>query len=474
MITVLPYIPSEITVHLGTPGSDAPNVTVTFPDYVKNVASSEIYPTWEPSALRSNILAIISYAANRVYTEYYRSRGYNFDITNSTAYDQKFVNGRNFFDSVVTIVDEIFNSYLRRQGFVEPLSASFCNGTTVTCDGMSQWGSQNLALQGYNSVEILQAYYGDNVEIVVGAPVQDIIPSYPGTPIRKGDISEYVVVIQVSLNRISQNYPAIPKVNPVNGIFEDSTEASVLEFQRIFDLAVDGIVGNATWYKLVYLYVGVNQLNDLQSQGQTFYALNWQPPETTLTVGSTGEKVGQLQHMLAVGAFFITSVPTVALTGVYGEDTRQSVEAFQQYSGMEQTGEVDTATWNAIYNTYMGIDQTVFANMPLFPFDNEPAPASTVAQLQSQLKAVSAMYPGLPQPSSSGQYDRRTQMCVAQTQSVLGLPRSGKVDPALKTALVKTISNSRYSTTTRFTQFPGFDIIFGMQDPASGGERCSV
>lgn len=135
MITVLPYIPSEITVHLGTPGSDAPNVTVTFPDYVKNVASSEIYPTWEPSALRSNILAIISYAANRVYTEYYRSRGYNFDITNSTAYDQKFVNGRNFFDSVVTIVDEIFNSYLRRQGFVEPLSASFCNGTTVTCDG---------------------------------------------------------------------------------------------------------------------------------------------------------------------------------------------------------------------------------------------------------------------------------------------------------------------------------------------------
>ncbi len=145
--------------------------------------------TWRParsippgsrSALRSNILAIISYAANRVYTEYYRSRGYNFDITNSTAYDQKFVNGRNFFDSVVTIVDEIFNSYLRRQGFVEPLSASFCNGTTVTCDGMSQWGSQNLALQGYNSVEILQAYYGDNVEIVVGAPVQDIIPSYPG------------------------------------------------------------------------------------------------------------------------------------------------------------------------------------------------------------------------------------------------------------------------------------------------------
>ncbi len=161
--------------------------------------------------------------------------GYNFDITNSTAYDQKFVNGRNFFDSVVTIVDEIFNSYLRRQGVCRAAFRLLCNGTTVTCDGMSQWGSQNLALQGYNSVEILQAYYGDNVEIVVGAPVQGYCPLLPPEPpIRKGDISEYVVVIQVSLNRISQNYPAIPKGQSGQRDFEDSTEASVLEFQRIF------------------------------------------------------------------------------------------------------------------------------------------------------------------------------------------------------------------------------------------------
>ena len=145
MATVIPYIPQRITVHLGPPSSDAANVTVSFSDYVKNVASSEIYPTWEDSALRANILAIVSFALNRVYTEFYRSRGYDFDITNSTAYDQFFVNGRSYFTNISRIVDDLFNDYLRRPGFVEPLAAKFCNGTTVTCEGLSQWGSQNLA-----------------------------------------------------------------------------------------------------------------------------------------------------------------------------------------------------------------------------------------------------------------------------------------------------------------------------------------
>ena len=156
MPTVIPYIPQRITVHLGTPNSDAENVTVSFPDYVKNVASSEIYPTWEESALRANILAIVSFAVNRVYTEFYRSRGYDFDITNSTAYDQYFVNGRSYFDSISRLVDDLFNDYLRRPGFVEPLAAKFCNGTTAICEGLSQWGSENLAQQGYTYDEILR------------------------------------------------------------------------------------------------------------------------------------------------------------------------------------------------------------------------------------------------------------------------------------------------------------------------------
>ena len=176
MPTVTPYIPEFITVHLGSPSSNAPNVTVSFSDYVKNVASSEIYPTWDESALRANILAIVSFALNRVYTEFYRSQGYDFEITNNTAFDQAFVSGRSYFDNISRLVDELFNDYLRRPGFVEPLAAQFCNGTTVTCQGLSQWGSQNLAQQGYSYDQILRSYYG-NVEIVPNAPIRGISSS---------------------------------------------------------------------------------------------------------------------------------------------------------------------------------------------------------------------------------------------------------------------------------------------------------
>ena len=202
MPAILPYVPRTITVHMGTPDQWAENVTVNFPDYVKNVASSEIYPTWEPAAIRANVLAIISFALNRVYTEFYPSRGYDFQITASTAYDQKFIRGRNIFENISQIVDEIFNDYIRRQGFVEPLSAKFCNGTTTTCDGLSQWGSQSLAQEGYGSMDILRYYYGDNIELVVDAPIQDIQSSYPGTPLRLGSVGQEVVIVQTMLNRI--------------------------------------------------------------------------------------------------------------------------------------------------------------------------------------------------------------------------------------------------------------------------------
>lgn len=245
MPTVLPFVPQQITVHLGAPSASAPNVTVPFSEYVKNVASSEIYPTWDESALRANILAIVSFALNRVYTEFYRSRGYDFDITNNTAYDQYFVNGRSYFSNISRLVDELFNDYLRRPGFVEPLAAKFCNGTTVTCEGLSQWGSQRLAQQGQNSTQILRNYYG-NVEIVPNAPIRGITSSYPGSPLRRGSTGPNVVVIQTELNRIAQNYPAIPKIANVDGIYGSRTEASVRAFQEIFDLTPDGIVGPAT------------------------------------------------------------------------------------------------------------------------------------------------------------------------------------------------------------------------------------
>ena len=365
MPTVIPYIPQRITVHLGSPSSYAANVTVPFADYVKNVASSEIYPTWDDSALRANILAIVSFALIRVYTEFYRSRGYDFDITNNTAYDQAFVNGRSYFENISRLVDELFNDYLRRPGFVEPLAAKFCNGTTVTCEGLSQWGSQNLAAQGYSSTQILRSYYG-NVEIVTNAPIRDITTSYPGTPLRLGSSGPSVVVIQVELNRISQNYPAIPKLSSTDGIFGSRTEASVKAFQRIFDLNPDGIVGPATWYALVRLYTAVTSLSELRSLGQQFYSINWQYPDP-LEQGDTGDKIRHLQYMLSVLSAFIPEIPPVAVDGIFGPATKNAVIAAQRRFGLPQTGAVDSATWDEIYDQFSGIENISLRNPETFP-----------------------------------------------------------------------------------------------------------
>ncbi len=368
MPTVVPFIPQNITVHLGAPSANAPNVTVSFSDYVKNVASSEIYPTWDESALRANILAIVSFALNRVYTEFYRSRGYDFDITSSTAYDQYFVNGRSFFDNVSRLVDELFNDYLRRPGFVEPLAAKFCNGTTVTCEGLSQWGSQNLAQQGYNSQQILRSYYG-NVETVLNAPIRGNRSSYPGTPLRRGSTGPNVVIVQSSINRIAQNYPAIPKISNVDGIYGSRTEASVRAFQEIFGLTPDGIVGPATWYALVRLYTAVTRLSELRSQGQQFYSINWSPPNA-LQVGSSGEKVRLLQYMLSTLSNFISEIPPVTVDGVYGNATRAAVLAAQRRFRLPETGVVDSTTWDEIYDQYSGIENTTLRNRENFPNSN--------------------------------------------------------------------------------------------------------
>lgn len=401
MPTVIPYIPQRITVHLGTPSSDAENVTVSFSDYVKNVASSEIYPTWDESALRANILAIVSFALNRVYTEFYRSRGYDFDITSSTAYDQFFVKGRSFFDNVSRLVDELFNDYLRRPGFVEPLAAKFCNGTTVTCEGLSQWGSENLAQQGYNSTQILRSYYG-NVEIVSNAPIRGYTSSYPGYALRRGTSGPSVVVIQTELNRISQNYPAIPKIPTVDGIFGSRTESSVKKFQEIFNLTPDGIVGPATWYALIRIYNAVTSLSELRSEGQRFYANSW-ALNNPIRQGETGIRVEHLQYMLSVLSAYIPSIPPLALDGIFGNATRAAVIAAQRRFGLPETGIVDSQTWDEIYDQFSGIENISFRNTETFPY---------------------------------------TQALAGQTP-----PRN------------------RYARTTTLTQFPGSDLRVGNQDP---------
>ncbi|MBS1383625.1 peptidoglycan-binding protein [Flavonifractor sp. DFI.6.63] len=383
---VRPYIPQQITVHLGSPNQAAENVTVSFPDYVKNVASSEIYPTWEPSAIRANILAIISFALNRVYTEYYPSRGFPFNITSSTAIDQKYIHGRDIFENISQAVDTIFNSYIRRRGFIEPLAAKFCNGTTTTCDGLSQWGSQELAQQGYNSVDILRHYYGDDIELVVNAPVSGVRASYPGFPLRRGMVGENVIRIQYMLNRISQDYPAIPKIpTPLNGQFDEATEQAVRRFQQIFSLTPDGVVGSGTWYKMVFLFVGITNLSELASEGQTVYQISYQS-SGQLSEGDRGEGVRTIQYLLSVIAEFYDTVPAPAIDGIYGPGTVRSVTAFQQTMGLPQNGVMDARTWEALYRAYEGITESVdrYTNVIPEAFRPEPGTTSGLTQFSGQ------------------------------------------------------------------------------------------
>ena len=379
-VTVTPYIPQTITVHTGPASQWAENVTVSFPDYIKNVASSEIYPTWPEAALRANILAQVSFALNRVYTEYYPSRGYDFDITGSTMNDQKFIKGRSTFENVDKLVDELLTTYIRRTGFVEPLSARFCNGTTVTCDGLSQWGSEKMAREGSSTMDILRHYYGNNIELVSNTPIKDIAYSYPGYPLQNGSSGNYVTVLQVMLNRIAKNYPAIPRIYPVDGIFGAQTDASVKQFQSIFNLTPDGIVGQATWYKLVFLYVGVTNLSELISEGQPFTQVQGPAAGITLREGSTGIAVSALQYFISIIGQFSSTIPGLQIDGIFGPKTREAVEAAQTRFGLAVTGVVDRDTWQRLYDEYLGISRTALAGANLPTSSQEIQNAVTAGQ----------------------------------------------------------------------------------------------
>ncbi len=429
----LPIIPETVTVHLGRPGDSAPNVTVPFIDYVKNVASSEIYPTWPDSALRANIYAQISFVLNRIYTEFYPSRGYDFDITNNTAFDQFFVPDRDIFENISRIVDEIFNSYVVRQGSVEPLFTQYCNGTTSVCDGLSQWGTTELAAEGRTPYEILQFYYGDDINIVTNAPVAAVTPSPPGRGLTLGSTGNDVKSVQVRLNRISANFPAIPKIRDVNGIFGSGTEQAVREFQRIFDLQQDGIVGRATWYAIQRIYNGVKKLSELDSEGLTVEEISRQFP-TELSVGSRGDGVRVVQYLLRYVALFDSLVPPIAVDGIYGEKTAAAVLAFQGTVGLPETGVVDEATYSALYDTYRGyigsIPDSQFVGVarpyPGFVI-TEGQRNEYVTALQLYLSVISETFPEVPNVAVDGVFGPATREAVVAFQNRFGLTPDGTV-----------------------------------------------
>lgn len=430
-----PYIPETITVHLGAPDENAANITVPFVDYIKNVASSEIYPTWPESALRANIYAIISFALNRIYTEWYPSRGYDFDITSSTQFDQAFVRDRDYFENISEIVDEIFNNYVVRRGSVEPLFTQFCNGTTVTCDGLSQWGTVPLAEQGMTPYEILQYYYGDDIDIETGTPVSDDIDSWAGNILRLGSAGRDVNVLQQELNRIAQNYPAIPRITNARGVYDDETRRAVETFQEIFSLPVTGSVDKATWYKIKRYFVGVKRLSELTSEGLTPSEAALDYPER-LSRGNRGEGVRTIQYYLNVIAYFNPSLNTLPMDGDFGVGTENAVKEFQRFYGLPVTGTVDERTWNMLEKIYFDILGGLSPGYQgrrakLYPgyFLTVGETGQNVTDLQTYLSFVGENYSELPVIPITGYYGSQTRDAVYAFQRLFGLPLTGSAGP---------------------------------------------
>ncbi len=462
MLTGTPFIPETITVHLGTPDSAAPNVTLDFSSYVKNVASSEIFPTWPENALRANIYAITTFALNRIYTEWYRSRGYDFDITATTQYDQKFINGREYFQNISYLVDELFNDYVRRQGTVEPLFTAFCNGTTTTCEGLSQWGTVDLANRGLTPYEILQYYYGSDIDIVKNAPVRTALPSYPGMVLRVGSAGNDIRSLQIYLNRISGNYPAIPKIPSADGIYDQATENAVKVFQQVFGLSVTGEVDQATWYRITYIYTSVKKIAELNSEG-----VRWDEVETQYTedlkIGMQSVEVSILQYYLAVIGAYYAAVEPVEITGYFGEKTERSVKSFQRVFGLPQTGEVDRATRNDLYRAYQGIVESVppkYTAVALYPGTvlREGVSGDSVKLIQEYLTFINRTYSNIPAVNNTGYFGPLTRQSVTAFQRQFGINPTGIVGAVTWDKIAEVYSDLRYSFDKRPYQEPGYTI----------------
>ncbi len=460
-----PSIPEQIVVHLGAPGSDAQNVTLTFADYIKNVASSEIYPTWPEEALRANILAQISVALNRVYTQFYRSSGYDFDITNSPAYDQTFVYQRDIFGNISELVDEIFNSYIRRGDNIEPLFAEFCDGVEVQCNGLEQWGSVRLAEQGLGYLDILRRYYGNDISIVENVPVEGTLPTAPSVTLREGDTGQDVELIQRRLNRISANYPGIPKIYPTDGFFGKSTTDAVRKFQEVFGLEPDGLVGRATWNEIQFIYSAVKKLYFVNSEGLNISDISTAFGDS-LGPGDSGEGVLSIQYYLAYISLFVPTVSEVALDGSYGPATEAAVRSFQQTYGLPVTGVVDRATFDRMESVYYGIiSELDFRYRPgrILPFPGrilrEGIEGSDVRVLQEYLNLISESYPEIPRVTADGVFGPATAEQVRRFKEIFDLPGTpDRVAAPVWNAIASVYDDLYSGGTVNEGQYPGYEL----------------
>ena len=453
-------IPKTITVHLGRPNESARNVTVSFRDYIANVASSEVYPTWPEQALRANIHCQISLALNRIYTEWYPSRGYNFNITGSPGYDQAYVHGRTVFDVMVRLTDDIFSTFIRKTGTVNPYFSEYCDGKTVSCPGLKQWGTVTLAEQGRSALSILRYYYGNDVEVIRTSNIASIPESYPGSPVRRGDRGPSVFTLQRQLNRITKDYPFFGTLTP-DGIFGEQMAETVKRFQRQFSLTADGVVGRQTWYKISYIYVSVKDLAELTSEGETSSGVlsdgTW--GGTVLRTGSRGGAVEQLQFWLNTISQYVASIPSVSVDGSFGSRTAAAVRAFQRRYGLAVDGVVGEATWNAIYAQFFSIQSdngtpNAYPGTALRQGDE----GQNVRLVQFWLKIARTVYAALNNPTVDGQFGAATKRAVEAFQRYFGLTADGVVGRTTWNKLREVytdIANDLLAEGLRPGEFPG-------------------
>lgn len=438
-----PIVPNNITVHLGTPDEAARNITIPFTEYISNVASSELYPTWPRNALIANIYTIISFAMNRIYNEWYRSKGYNFDITSSPIYDQTYKEGRSTYENIDDIVGDIFNNYVVKGNQIQPYFTRYCDGRVSTCDGLSQWGSVSLANQGKTPIDILKYYYGNDIKIVYDAEVGDVEEGFPGYNVALGNAGNPVLLIQRDLRRIRKNYPAIPDITTTLGIYDKETEDAVKKFQEIFNLPQTGVVDKATWYKIKYIYTSVKKLSDLYSEGLTLDEASFLYTDE-LNYGDTGIEVQYVHYFLDALAFLDNDIPRLKTNSVYSNNTITMVKAFQQKYKLPVTGKFTYRDWLVLQDAYDNILKSFpkeyqdYVN-ELYPdyFLTRGTTGEDVKRLQRFLLAICRYDKSIPGIRVNGIFDDLTEKSIKKIQDDYGFDINGIVGPLLWKKIVE-------------------------------------
>ena len=375
--------------------------------------------SWPEEALRANIIAQVSLALNRIWTEWYPSRGYSFNITGSPGYDQAYVNGRTVFAVMERLTAELFSTFVQRSGDAEPYFTEYCDGKTVTCPGMKQWGTVDRAREGMNALQILRYYYGNRVQLVTTDNIAAIPSSYPGSPLRRGSTGTNVRILQKQLSRIAKDYPSFGKP-AVTGTFDEATENSVKKFQKQFSLTADGVVGQRTWNTLYAAWV------DAQSDlGGTAW------PGTALRRGAAGMEVRLVQFWLRLAADNYSALRTVTVDGSYGAATVSAVEAFQTLFGLTPDGVVGRSTWNKLKEVGLAVaNKIVAANVAPGQFTTTTRAGSSgtaVRAVQYYLRRLAAYYSDVPRVAVDGKFGAATTRAVKAWQSRAGLTVDGVV-----------------------------------------------